>query len=131
MAEKAGILVVDDNVGMCKTMSLVLRRKGYAVTTAKDGPEAIEKVKGESFDMIFMDIRMPVMNGVETYKSIKKLRPETAVVMMTAYAVADLVEEALQEGAYGVIYKPLDIENAIALIEKVNGRSSPNFPERG
>jgi DNA-binding NtrC family response regulator len=51
---------------------------------------------------------MPLMDGVETYRRIKKIRPEAVVMVMTAYAVEDLVQEALEEGAYGILYKPLD-----------------------
>ncbi|MFQ6121476.1 MAG: response regulator [Dehalococcoidales bacterium] len=116
--EKASILIVDDNISLCKTMSFVLGRKGYTVATAKDGLEAIAKVKEKPYDIIFMDIKMPLMNGVETYKRIKRVRPQAVVIMMTAYAVEDLVQEALQEGAYGIIYKPLDIEKVLALIER-------------
>lgn len=68
--------------------------------------------------MIFMDIKMPILDGVETYKRVKKVRPEAVVMMMTAYTVDGLVQEALQEGAYGIIYKPLDIEKVIAIIER-------------
>lgn len=117
--DKPSILIVDDNNSLCKTMSFVLERKGYATTMAKNGPEAIENVKERPFDMIFMDIKMPLMDGVETYKNIKRIRPDAAVMMMTAYAVEDLVQEALKEGAYGIIYKPLDIEEVIANIESV------------
>ena len=116
--EKASILIVDDNISLCKTMSFALEHKGYAVTTAKDGPEAIARVEESPFDIIFMDIKMPLMDGVETYKRLKKVRPEAVVMMMTAYAVENLIQEALQEGAYGVIYKPLDIEKVIVLIER-------------
>ncbi len=116
--EKASILIVDDDVGMGKTLSFVLERKGYNVATAKDGPEAIAMVEERPFDMVFMDIKMPLMDGVETYKRMKKVRPEAVVVMMTAYAVEELVQEALQAGAYGIIYKPLDIEKMIALTER-------------
>lgn len=116
--EKASILIVDDDVGLCKTLSFVLKREGYAVAIAHDGLEAIERVKERPYNMVLMDIKMPLMNGVEAYKRIKKVRPEAVVVMMTAYAVEELVQEALREGAYGVIYKPLDIEKVIALIEK-------------
>jgi len=118
MAKKASVLIVDDNIGLCKTMSFVLGHKGYAVITARDGVEAIARVKERPFDIVFMDIKMPVMDGVETYRRIKKIRPEVVAVMMTAYAVEDLVQEALQEGAYGVIHKPLDIEKVIALCER-------------
>lgn len=118
MENKPRILIVDDNLSLCKTLSFVLGHKGYTVTTAQDGPEAIERVKENPFDMIFMDIKMPLMDGVETYRRIKKIRPEAIVMMMTAYAVEELVQEALQEGAYGITYKPLDIERMIAVIEE-------------
>ena len=127
MEEKSSILIVDDNVSLCKTMSLVLERKGYAVTTAGDGSEAIKRVKKSPFDMVFLDIKMPLMDGVETYKRIKKVRSEVVVVMMTAYAVEDLVQAALQEGAYGIIYKPLDIEKVVALIEEAKKTKQGTF----
>jgi two-component system response regulator HydG len=122
MVQKASILIVDDNLSQCKTMSLILRHKGYAVATANDGPEAIQRVQESPFDIIFMDIKMPLMNGVETYRRIKEIRPEAVVMMMTAYAVEDLIQQALEEGAYGVVYKPLDIERLIAIIEEARQR---------
>ncbi|MEE8471504.1 MAG: response regulator [Dehalococcoidia bacterium] len=121
MEEKTSVLLVDDNTSLCRTMSFVLERTGYAVTIAGDGAEAIESVEAKPFDMIFMDIKMPVMDGVETYKRIKQVRPEAMVMMMTGYAVEDLVREALQEGAFGVMYKPLDMEKVIAAIERAIG----------
>lgn len=99
-------------------MNFILRRTGYDVDTAVNGPEAIEMVKDKPFEMIFMDIKMPLMNGVETYKKVKKIRPNAIVVMMTAYAVEDLVQEALEEGAAGIIYKPMDIDKVIDLIKE-------------
>lgn len=118
MKKKARILIVDDNISQCKTMSFILEHKGYSVSIANDGLEAIKITEERPFDMIFLDIKMPLLNGVETYKRIKKIRPDAVVVMITAYAVEDLVQEALQEGAYGIIYKPVDIEKVVALIEK-------------
>ena len=117
---EAAILIVDDNTGQCKTMSFILERSGYTVSTAGNGPEAIAAVEKKPFDIIFMDIKMPVMNGVEAYKKIKKIRPGTKVIMMTAYAVEELVREALQEGAYAIIYKPLDIQKVLALVKTAN-----------
>jgi len=118
MAEKGSVLVVDDNISLGRTMSFVLKRKGYDVTTAKDGPEAIEMVKERPFNIVLMDIKMPILDGVETYRRIKKIRGDIVTIMMTAYVVEDLIQDALQEGAYGVIYKPADIEKVTALIEK-------------
>ena len=121
MNETASILIVDDNINLAKTMSYILKQKGHTVATANDGLEAIEKIKDNFFDIIFMDIKMPLMNGVEAFKKIKKIKPEATVMMMTAYAVEDLVQEALKEGAYGIIYKPLDIDNMVNLVQKVRG----------
>jgi len=118
MHKGATVLIVDDNVGLRKTMAFLLSRKAYAVTTASDGPEALERVKERPFDAIFLDIRMPLMDGVETYRRIKKIRPEAVVMMMSAYAMEDLVQEALEEGAYGILYKPLDIERVVTIIEE-------------
>jgi DNA-binding NtrC family response regulator len=121
MKEKANILIVDDDLSLCKTMSFILSRKGYAVSTAKNGPEALEKVKESAFDIIFLDIKMPIMDGVEAFKRIKRIRADAVVMMMTAYAVEDLVQDALREGAYGIIYKPVDTEKVIAIVEEVTG----------
>ncbi|MCK4344736.1 MAG: response regulator [Bacteroidales bacterium] len=118
MKYKANILLVDDNVNLNRIMSLILGRKGYEVTTAETGFEAIDMVKEKPYDIIFMDIKLPVMDGVETYKKIKKMRSDTVVMMMTAYAVEDLVQEALREGAYGIIYKPMDINKVVGIIEE-------------
>jgi len=118
MSAKGNVLIVDDNVSLAKTMSFALKHSGYAVAIAKDGREAIERIKESAFDIVFMDIKMPVMNGVETYKEMKKIRPDAVVMMMTAYAVEDLVAQALEEGACGIIYKPLDIEKVVATIEE-------------
>jgi DNA-binding NtrC family response regulator len=115
---RPSILIVDDNASQCKTMSLILRHKGYTVATANDGPEAIKTVRERPFDVIFMDIKMPLMNGVETYRRIKEVQPKALVIMMTAYAVEDLVQQAMEEGAYGIVYKPLDIERAITIVEE-------------
>lgn len=118
MSGKTRLLIVDDDPSMLHTTALVLEGLGYAVDVAKDGPTAIEKARQAAFDVILMDIKMPLMDGVQTYKQIKAIHPEAAVIMMTAYAVEDLVAEALQEGACGVIYKPLDFERTVGLIEK-------------
>jgi two-component system response regulator HydG len=124
MKDKKSVLLVDDNTNLCKTMSFVLERKGYEVNIAGDGNAALDKVKEQMYDVIFMDIKMPGMDGVETFKKIKKIRPGVSVVMMTAYAVSDLVQEALQEGARAVMYKPLDMEDVLTRIEEFVGAST-------
>lgn len=116
------ILVVDDDKEFCTSMADILEVKGYEVESENSGAQAIAKVKEKSFDVILMDIKMPVMNGVEAFKQIKKISPKTAVIMVTAYSVEDLIKEALREGAFGVLRKPLDIDKLIEQIELAKER---------
>lgn len=111
-------LIVDDQI-MLETFRDILEDRGFKVETAEDGFTAIEKVQAAPFDIVFMDIKMPGINGVQTYREIKKIRPPTRVIMMTAYAVEDLVKEAIEEGAYTVIYKPFDMDKVIQTIQRV------------
>ncbi len=121
MDAKSSILIVDDDMGMCETLSDIMEDRGYRTVVALDGYEAVERVREAAFDVILMDIKMPGMDGVQTFREIKNVDPETAVVMMTAYAIEDLIREALREGAYGVLYKPLDMERVMSLIEDISG----------
>ncbi|MFH0968212.1 MAG: response regulator, partial [Methanobacteriota archaeon] len=121
MSEKSRVMIVDDDENLCRTLSLILNRKGYDVTIAHSGIEAIGKVTDQPFGMIFMDIKMPGMDGVETLEHIRKIRSDAAVMMMTAYAVEDLVEKALYMGAQGVLYKPVDVKKVVSTIEDVYG----------
>ncbi len=112
------ILIVDDNINLSKTLAFILQKKGYSIDTAESGAEAIAKIKEKSYYLIFLDIKMNVMNGVEAFKKIKEIDSNVVVIMMTAYAVEDLIQEALKEGAFGILYKPLNFNKLISLIEK-------------
>jgi len=116
---KTNILVVDDLHSIRLTLGGILEDEGHNVVTVENGYQAIEAVRKNRFDVIFMDIKMPGINGVQTFREVKKIDPKAAVIMMTAYSVEDLVKEALEEGAYAIIYKPFDIDRIIAIIEEV------------
>jgi len=116
MRGKASVLVVDDELEMCLTLSDILEARGYRVTYAQDGFQAIARARETPFDVVLMDVRMPEMDGVETFRRLKEISPRSRVVMMTAYAVEDLIADALREGAYGVMYKPLDVDRLIELV---------------
>ncbi|MFH1925682.1 MAG: response regulator [Chloroflexota bacterium] len=116
---QTSILVVDDLRSMRLTLGGILEDEGYSVTTVEDGYQAIEAVRNRHFDAIFIDIKMPGIDGVQTFREIKKIDPDATVVMMTAYSVEELVKEALEEGAYAIIYKPFDISMVIAIIEEM------------
>ena len=121
MKPRAKILIVDDNEGLSRTAALIFRRKGHMAETARDGLEALEKVAHTRYDVIFMDIKMPLMDGVETYRRIKRIATcKPVVIMMTAYAVEGLVQQALEEGARAILYKPLDLDKVLALVDEVS-----------
>ena len=113
------ILVVDDEFGDRETLKAILDDKGYRVATARDGVEAILMVKERHYDIIFLDVRLPDMNGVETYEQVKKIDPQATVIMMTGYTEEDLVKRAISQGAYTCIYKPYDMEKVVALVEDI------------
>jgi len=119
MSERLRILVVDDNEVFCQNIADILDLKGYEVTTAYDGFRALELVEQNDFDLTLMDVKMPVMDGVETLKKMKKVAQDTPVIMMSAYAVEELLKEALREGAFGYLKKPLDFAKLLGLIEQV------------
>lgn len=117
-ADRISVLVVDDDEGMVATLQDVLGAAGYDVDVAHSGAQAVERVRRRSPDCILMDVRMPGLNGVEAFREIKRLSPESFVIFMTAYAASTLVEEARREGAVEVIGKPLDLDHVLGLIEE-------------
>lgn len=118
MADRMSVLIVDDDTGFRKTLSQILSKKGYETIEAESGFKAIEILKERPVGIVLMDIKMPVMDGVQTYKKLKQIRPGTAVIMMTAFAVDELINEAVKEGVFAVLRKPFDIDAAIKTIEK-------------
>ena len=116
---KSSVLIVDDLQNIRLTLGGILEDEGHNVVTVEDGYQAIEAVKKAHFDAIFMDIKMPGINGVETYREVKRIDPRAAVIMMTAYSVEDLVKEALEEGAYKIVYKPFDIDKIMSIVKEL------------
>jgi DNA-binding NtrC family response regulator len=116
--EKTKILIVDDDQNFCYTLSKILIQKGYETETANDGFMALKMAEEKEFDTVLMDIKMPVMDGVQTYKKMKSIRPEIVVIMMTAFSIDDLIRDAIKEGAYAVARKPFDIDTIVNMIEK-------------
>lgn len=123
MKEPANVLVVDDNPDLLNTFALILKRKGYKVDTASDGLSAVTKVKERHFDVILMDIIMPRMDGIEAFRLIREIDPRARVILMTAYYEEDKISEALNQGVFSAIHKPVDIARLIDLIGEAS--SSP------
>jgi len=107
--KKSHILIVDDDKDLCQSLAIILKRQGMLVTTVEDGVGAIQAVQHDDFDLILIDLVMPDMNGLETLKALKETAPNSRMVMMTGFAVAGLVAEAIKVGVDGVLYKPFDV----------------------
>lgn len=105
------ILVVDDEKNLTLAMRRLLSAEGYKAETAGSGDEALAAVKETAFDVIFLDVNMPDMNGLEVFKKLKKVAPKSSVVMITGYGktLKELVEEARELGVHSVIDKPFKI----------------------
>ena len=106
--KKNKVLIVDDQPGMTETLADILQDKGCEVAMAANGIQALQHVATHTVDMVLMDVIMPGMNGVETFRALKRVSPHTPVVMMTGYQVAHLVRDAMEEGSVAVLQKPVD-----------------------
>jgi DNA-binding NtrC family response regulator len=113
------ILVVDEQFAERERLKKILEDRGYRVATARNGAEAIEMVKSRHYDIIFLDARLADIDGVETFERVKQIDPKATVIMMTNSTEEDLVKRAVSQGAYACIYKPFDVEKAIALVEDI------------
>ncbi len=118
MAEQPrfSVLLVDDEPNMLATLSAILTREGFDVTTAGDGGRAVELCLQKEFDVVLMDVRMPHMDGIEAFRRIRRHREGARIVLMSAYSEAELKQAALNDGAIAFIDKPLDVDCVIRLI---------------
>ena len=110
MTTQARVLVVDDDPVVAKSFDRVLSGKGYAVITARDGTEAMEKLAHEHYDAVFTDIRMPGMDGLEVAARIKATQPWLPVVIVTGYGSPASEARAKEIGVAGFLNKPLSPE---------------------
>lgn len=118
MCHAKHILVVDDEESVRMTLAANMELEGYTVTLAEDGARAVELVAERDFDLVVTDVRMPRRGGLDTFREIKRMRPDLAVIMMTAFASEDVLEQALAEGVYTVLYKPFSMERLLDLIPR-------------
>lgn len=117
MDKQKSILIVDDDESTCKTLRLVLDRKGYQTDTAGSGREALEKTREQFYNLVLLDIKLPDTQGTELIAPLKEIHPDMTVVMVTAYASLESAVQALNEGAIGYITKPLDMDEVLASAE--------------
>jgi len=107
MTTSRKVLVVDDDPVVRKSFDRVLSSKGYAVITAECGEEALRKLNEEKYDVVYTDIRMPGMSGLEVAEQVKARRPWTPVVIITGYGTDVAEARAKAAGVSGFLHKPL------------------------
>jgi two-component system nitrogen regulation response regulator GlnG len=112
------ILVADDEPALRWLLERLLRQAGHAVTVVEDGPAALAAAAAERYDLAFLDIRMPGLDGLEVLRRLRADSPETAVVVMTAHGSVRAAVEAMQHGAYDYLAKPFDLDEALLLTER-------------
>jgi diguanylate cyclase (GGDEF)-like protein len=114
------ILVADDDESLRSVLKQVLSTDGYEVTLTASGEEALAAFKKEAYSLIITDIRMGNMSGIQLLQEVKRLRPDTQVIIITSHATLDTAITAIQAGAYDYLTKPFD---DIALISSVARRA--------
>ena len=119
MSGKLNILVVDDKKIIGDLFDFTLGYSGHAITVVDKAQAAYEAVKGQNFDIAFVDIVMPEQDGVDVLKELKHLSPQLPVVMMSGYSVEDKKKSASALGAVACLKKPFDIDEVRALIKSV------------
>jgi len=102
------VLVVDDELAIRDLLRSTVEALGHEVTCVEDGHKAIKKVKEEPFDIVFLDMVIPGMDGLEILKAIKKTNSELPVIMMTGFSLEGEMQKAIRLGAFDCIYKTFD-----------------------
>jgi two-component system, NtrC family, response regulator HydG len=119
MNQLLNILVVDDDADNANSLAELFELEGHTVTMVHSGEDAIAAYLNQSYDLAFMDVMMPGKNGVESFLEIKKMKPNAKVIMMTGYSVEQLLQQAIENGALGVLTKPLEPRKVLALLRDV------------
>jgi len=119
MSNPLKILVLDDDIDLAEGLAEILEMNGHDVTVVHNGINAVDAFRENDFDVGFFDVKMPGMNGVESFLEIKKIKPDAKVFMMTGYSVEQLLQQALANGALGVMRKPFDVDELIGKLDGI------------
>jgi DNA-binding NtrC family response regulator len=124
------VLVVDDDAANRVTLERILSREGYAVVHAEGGREAMDRLRDERVDLVLTDLKMPGMSGIDLLKAAKKVDPDVEVVVMTAYGTVEAAVEAMKEGAYDFVAKPLKRMELVTTLQKALEKRSLQVENR-
>ncbi len=112
------ILLADDEDGVRWVLEKGLREAGYEVTSVGDGEAALRHAEAEPYDLIFLDVRMPGLDGLTVLARLRSSRPDALVIVMTAHGTMETAIQAMQRGAYDYLAKPFDIDEVLLLAER-------------
>lgn len=116
------VLIVDDDIDHAESLADVIEMRGHTAQLAHSGEEALGYFRAADFDFVLLDVKLPGINGVETFLEMKKIRPAAQVMMMTGYSVEQLVTQAIEGGALGVLNKPFAATHVLELLSSVKPR---------
>ena len=117
------ILVVDDERSIRNTLKEILEYEGHEIALAENGLVAIEMVKAKPYDLIFCDIKMPEMDGIEVLDKIQEINSEIPVVMISGHGNIDTAVESIKKGAYDFIEKPLDLNRILITLRNATDKT--------
>lgn len=116
------VFIIDDDRDHAESIADVLTMRGFACELAFSGEAGLKRFRETDFDIVFMDVKLPGMNGVETFMQFRKLKPDVKVMMMTGFSLEQLVAQAVENGALGVLRKPFEIGDLLGVLEQVKPR---------
>jgi DNA-binding NtrC family response regulator len=119
---EAGVLIVDDEFSVSDSLLSWFRKDGFRTATAENAAAALRKLQEEAWDIVLLDIRMPGMDGIELQRRIHEIDPDIVVIMMTAYASVETAVQALKQGAFDYVTKPIDPDELSHLVRKALGQ---------
>lgn len=125
MVLEKNILIVDDEKGVGDFLTIVLKKQGYKAFYASSGKQALELCRERAFDLALVDIKMPVMDGIEFLKEAKRLNPSLLFIMMTAYPSIETAVEAMKEEAFEYVTKPFNVDELQRIIKRALERQEP------
>jgi len=112
------ILIIDDEEDILEMLSDVIQRWGYLPIVARDGEDALQKFKEVDVDLVLSDIRMPKIDGISLLERIKKIRPQTVVILLTGYPSIESAVRAMKDGAFDYLTKPINLDELRVKIER-------------
>ena len=123
-AQRARILIVDDDDVSCGLFAEVLEEEGHEVHQARSGEEALDCLRKESYDLLLVDVRMPGITGLEVTRAMRQEQPALPIIVMTAFGSIETAVEAIHEGAYDYVSKPMNLDELKKIVSRAIGQRS-------